>query len=91
MKAFKCPNCGEETISLYEKAYIDVRYTNKCKKCNCTYGPAWYAGIFTIATLLGICYVWETIPNVTVKVLLCILIFFLDITINILFIPVVKK
>ena len=91
VKAFKCPNCGEETISLYKKAFLDIRSTYKCKKCGCSYGPGWYGGILAISTVLGAYYVWENIPDVAVKVPMCILIFILDIALNIFFVPVVKK
>jgi predicted RNA-binding Zn-ribbon protein involved in translation (DUF1610 family) len=91
-KLFKCPNCGEETISLWEKANLDARYANKCKSCDCSYCSArWHDFMLSIVTAFGIYYVMANIPGIKFKSLLCTLVVILYMAAKIFFIPVVKK
>jgi predicted RNA-binding Zn-ribbon protein involved in translation (DUF1610 family) len=92
-RLFKCPHCGEKTITLWERANLGVRsMSNKCKRCDGSYlASDWHEFILTIATAFGIYYVMVNISGIIFKSLLCMLVVTLYMAAKIFLIPVVKK
>ncbi|MDF2822197.1 MAG: hypothetical protein K0R15_2645 [Clostridiales bacterium] len=88
---YKCPHCGNESISLYKKANLDMRYNSKCKKCGEKYGLHSYSYLLDLMFLLGYFLILRTNFTEPIKIVLGILLFLVDTLFNILFVPIVKK
>lgn len=60
MKMYKCPHCAEKTISIIDKATMNIKYRSKCKACGMCYGPPYgYSALLLliICVIFGITYI----------------------------------
>ncbi|MDF2821454.1 MAG: hypothetical protein K0R15_1895 [Clostridiales bacterium] len=88
---YKCPHCGNESISLFKKADLDLRYKSKCKNCGKKYGLSSYSYLLDLIFVWGCFLIQNTSFTVPLKIVLGILVLLVDKLFNILFVPIVKK
>ena len=91
VKIYKCPHCESESINLFNKAMLDVRYKTKCKNCGGKYGPPSYISLIDIAYAILYYLILTASFTVPIKVAFVVLILAVHFLINILFVPIVKK
>lgn len=70
---------------------LDVRYKSKCSNCGEKYGPPSYTSLIDILYAITYYFVLTASFEILIKTMIVILILLMHFTINILFIPVMKK
>lgn len=64
---YKCPKCGEETISKFNKFMLGPGRTIRCSNCNSRVSVSWWTLVIFISVYIGIWIVKEFInPRITI-------------------------
>jgi predicted RNA-binding Zn-ribbon protein involved in translation (DUF1610 family) len=92
MKKYKCPVCGEETISILKKANLSVTFPFRCNKCDALYGPPYvYSVLLIIAVGLGYYAVLASNLSAIIKIISLLLLIAIHFFVNVVFMPIVKR
>jgi len=91
-KKFKCPVCGEETISIKEKRKLDYRYKSKlrCSNCNSRLRESKTSILLILGCVLLGGYIAIQEISWGIKTILLILLSVLYLYMNTYVIPIVK-
>ncbi|WP_066494858.1 hypothetical protein [Abyssisolibacter fermentans] len=91
-KMFKCPICGEETISIKDKRKLDYRFKTKikCSNCNSVFRQSYIAALVLLCFgLVGVLIVTRNF-NLVIKCILIILLSVLYFYVDLYLVPIVK-
>jgi rRNA maturation protein Nop10 len=90
---FKCPHCGKETISVYDKLRFNPRVKIKCQECGGYVNIPFYVSLIDITVMLLVVFGMKGALKIEWIFVIIALVSYLVIStlIVVFYVPIVKK
>jgi hypothetical protein len=90
---FKCPHCGKNSISVYDKIRFDPRCKCKCSECGGNINIPHYVFFTYVISLGSMCYIMRIIYNISWLYIIFAIVgmYIIYCIILILYVPIIKK